>query len=81
MSKRLIRLKNKSAFQELSKQLGIEISAVSQNGNTHFGTLTSIDSNHVVVTDPRAHVHQLTLSDLYEIIIDTSATLQNLKVK
>lgn len=80
MSKRLIRIKNKDAFQKLEKYIGAEVNVVSKNGNTHFGVLTKLTAEYLIVEDPRKHIHQLPFSEVYEIIMDTTANLQSLTI-
>ncbi|MGX5852482.1 hypothetical protein ACWKW6_02510 [Dyadobacter jiangsuensis] len=70
MSKRLIRV---TPDQITSKQ-GIlrkhPLNAVLSNGNTIFGILLSVDAAQLVLKDTRNHLHQIALSDLYEVVYD-----------
>lgn len=81
MSKRLIRIKSKDAFKKLDKLIGAAVNAISKNGNTNFGLLTAITSDHITITDYRSHIHKLEILDLYEVILDTTDELQNISIK
>lgn len=81
MSKRLIRINNKEVYPKLEKYIGAEMNVVLQSGSTHFGSLTSITPEHLIISDTRNHVHHLLLSDIYEVILDTASRLQSLTIK
>ena len=73
MSKRLTRINKPEEFRKLEKASGIEINAVLQNGNTHFGRLQSVDNDFMIMKDMRSHTHKIAFSNLYEIVIDTES--------
>lgn len=81
MSKRIIRIKNTDVFASLEHRTGIELNAVLQNGRTHFGVLNSITAESLVIADSREHFHKLMISDLYEIVLDTTEKLENISIK
>ncbi|MEO6282880.1 MAG: hypothetical protein ABIN80_13235 [Dyadobacter sp.] len=70
MSKRLVRISTANIFPALEKLIKQEINVILQNGNTHFGKLASFTKEKLILTDTRNHSHQLTLSELYEIVYD-----------
>ncbi|MCF0075064.1 hypothetical protein LZD49_31560 [Dyadobacter sp. CY261] len=70
MSKRLIRVQPdeiKNNQLSLKKQA---VNAVLSNGNTIFGRLINADSTHISLKDTRDHLHQIPLSELYELVYD-----------
>ncbi|MCF2487441.1 hypothetical protein [Dyadobacter sp. CY347] len=73
MSKRLIRISSKDIFASLEKLLKIEINAVMDNGNTHFGKLESFTKENLLIRDTRNHAHLIPLPSLYEIVYDASS--------
>jgi hypothetical protein len=70
MSKRLIRISSKDIFSSLENLLKININAVMDNGNTHFGRLESFTKDHLLIRDTRNHAHNIPLPALYEIVYD-----------
>lgn len=70
MSKRLIRIYPKNVFDKLRNEIGLEVNAVMQNGRTYFGKIDSVTENHLNISDTRDHLHQLAISDLYEVVYD-----------
>ena len=70
MSKRLIRINPTDAFLKLKGMSGTELNVILNDDRTHFGKLVSIDSRYLILSDTRSHIHQLELSDLYEIVYD-----------
>jgi hypothetical protein len=81
MSKRLIRIRRSDILIKLEHHIGIELNAVLQNGNTHFGTLTSLTADRLTISDTRNHAHKLMISDIYEIVVDTTSSLENIAIK
>jgi len=73
MSKRLIRISAKDIYSSLEKLLKIEINAVTDNGNTHFGKLESFTKEQLLIRDTRNHAHLIPLPSLYEIVYDANA--------
>ncbi|MCE7070954.1 hypothetical protein LZG74_11615 [Dyadobacter sp. CY327] len=73
MSKRLIRISSKNIFASLEKLLKIEINAVLNNGNTHFGELESFTNESLLIRDSRNHTHLIPLPSLYEIVYDANS--------
>ena len=70
MSKRIIRVNPKNAFLKLEKITGTQVNAVLKDDRTYFGKLISINSQFLVLSDTRNHLHQLELSGIYEIVYD-----------
>jgi len=81
MSKRLIRIKSADAFLKLENHIGVELNVVLENGKTHFGVLNSITTVQMIIADTREHLHKLMISDIYEIVLDTTAKLENISIK
>ncbi|TDE16388.1 hypothetical protein [Dyadobacter psychrotolerans] len=70
MSKRLIRINPNDAFLKLTGMAGTELNVILNDDRTYFGKLVSIEPRFLVLSDTRSHIHQLELSDLYEIVYD-----------
>jgi ABC-type bacteriocin/lantibiotic exporter with double-glycine peptidase domain len=81
MSKRLVRIKGAEVFTQLQHQIGTELNAVLHNGTTHYGILHSIATDQLYITDPRKHSHKITISEIYEIIMDTRDSLEKMTIK
>lgn len=67
MSKRLVRILPKDVPKV---EIGIEISAVLSNGCTYFGKIDSTTADFIFLKDARSHLHQIRISNLYEIVYD-----------
>jgi hypothetical protein len=73
MSKRLVRISSKDIYSSLEKLLKIQINAVMNDGNTHFGKLESFTKEQLLIRDTRNHMHQIPLPSLYEIVYDAGS--------
>jgi hypothetical protein len=72
MSKRLIRIGSGKIHPALSGLLSHEINAVLENGKTYFGRLLSFTADALKLTDYREHIHEIRLTELYEIVYDSA---------
>lgn len=72
MSKRLIRISSANIYTTLQHLPKIEISAVTDRGNTVFGRIASIQPDGLTLTDGRSHQHYLAFKDLYEVVYDVA---------
>lgn len=72
MSKRLIRVKPEAIKQHQFSLQQRPFNAILSNGNTVFGRLISLDDVRIAVKDTRDHLHQIAISDLYELVYDES---------
>ncbi|GGM82453.1 hypothetical protein GCM10010967_12660 [Dyadobacter beijingensis] len=70
MSKRLIRVLPHEIRDNQSELQKHVINAVLSNGNTLFGRLQAADNTGIVLKDTRDHLHQIALSELYELVYD-----------
>ena len=70
MSKRLIRIASKNIVSELTNLSGLELNAILRTGNTYFGKLISVTTDHLTLLDTRQHIHKLAIPELFEIIYD-----------
>lgn len=72
MSKRLIRVKPQEIKQYQSNLQRHPFNAVLSNGNTVFGRLIALGTDKIVIKDTRDHLHEIAISDLYELVYDDS---------
>lgn len=70
MSKRLIRIKPAELITAMSGLQKFSINAVLSDGNTLFGKVNSISSDHFTLKDTRDHLHLVKFRDVYEIVYD-----------
>lgn len=78
MSKRLIRIPGTDSYNKLSRLQHNEIHVVLRNGVTHLGKLQSITPDTLTILDPRDHLHILSIDLVHEIILDTTAKLEEI---
>jgi small nuclear ribonucleoprotein (snRNP)-like protein len=81
MSKRLIRIKGTDACSKLAGLSDTEINVVLRNGVTYFGKLQQINQNEVIIRDAREHIHILKTESVHEIVLDTTAKLEDITNK
>ena len=74
MSKRLIRIFAPTLMATLPKLIHQEVNVVRRDGHTVFGTMESFTNKSVIVRDLRSHLHEITLTDVDEIILDYQGT-------
>ena len=78
MSKRLIRIQGADAFNKLTGLVNTEINVVLKDGTTYFGKLQTISQDTVIIRDTREHIHTLPLGTIHEIVMDTTAKLEEI---
>ncbi|HEV7381807.1 MAG TPA: hypothetical protein VGN64_18550 [Dyadobacter sp.] len=78
MSKRLIRIQGADLPNKLDQLQNTEINVVLQNGITYFGKLQSFGPESLTILDKRDHVHLVPIDLVYEIVLDTTAKLEDI---